>query len=142
MNFSKTTEYALQILNFMAGDETKLYTANEIYEQLKIPYRYLRKQLTIMTKNNLLISVQGKEGGYKAGKKNDQFTLLDIIQGTGDSILKNDCFFGFGNCALTEKCIMHEKWSKIRENIQQVLSTTSLADIKKNQLINLNKSTT
>ncbi|MFN8258086.1 MAG: Rrf2 family transcriptional regulator [Bacteroidales bacterium] len=130
MNFSKTTEYALQILGFMSADENKLYSANELYENLKIPFRYLRKQLTLMTKNELLKSVQGKDGGYKILKNIGQLTLLNIIEATGDNIISNNCFFGYGNCALSEKCVMHDKWTAIQENINEVLSSTKLADLK------------
>jgi len=130
MNFSKTTEYALQILGYMSADENKLYSANELYENLKIPFRYLRKQLTLMTKNELLKSVQGKDGGYKILKNIDQLTLLNIIEATGDNIISNNCFFGYGNCVLTEKCAMHDKWTSIQENINEVLSSTKLSDLK------------
>jgi Rrf2 family protein len=130
MNFSKTTEYALQILGYMAADENKLYSANELYENLKIPFRYLRKQLTLMTKNELLKSVQGKEGGYRIFKNIDQLSLLDIIESTGDNVSSNNCFFGYGSCALSEKCIMHDNWTTIQENINEVLSTTKLANLK------------
>ena len=131
MNFSKTTEYALQILSYMAGDEDKLYSANELYESLKIPFRYLRKQLTILTKSKLLVSVQGKEGGYKIMKGGKELSLLDIIQATGDNIISDNCFFGFGSCVLTEKCVMHDKWVGIQGNINNVLSSTKLADLKR-----------
>ena len=130
MNFSKTTEYALQILGFMAADENKLYSANELFENLKIPFRYLRKQLTIMTKSQLLVSIQGKEGGYKIFKNTEQLTLLNIIEATGDNVISNNCFFGFGSCALTEKCAMHDKWTAIQQNINEVLSSTKLSDLK------------
>jgi len=130
MNFSKTTEYALRILSFMAADETKLHTANDIFDNLKIPFRYLRKQLTILTRNGLLTSTQGKAGGYKISKKLDEVSLLDIVEATGDDVISDHCFFGFDDCAFIQKCSMHDKWAEVRNNIYEVLSSTSLADLK------------
>ena len=130
MNFSKTTEYALRIMSFMAMNEKKLYSANEIYANLKIPFRYLRKLLTTLSKNGLLISVQGKSGGYRISRDLNEISLLDIIQQTGDNKFKNECFFGFHDCAFVKKCAMHDKWAAVRENINQVLTTTTLEEIR------------
>ncbi len=130
MNFSKTTEYALQILSYMASDEEKLYSTNEIYKALKIPFRYLRKQMTILSKTDLIESIQGKYGGYKFSKKISEISLLDIVNATEDTGLKDECFFGYQNCALTVTCVMHNKWASVRANISNVLKTTSLKDIK------------
>lgn len=130
MNFSKTTEYALRILSFMAMDETKLYSANEIFEHLDIPYRYLRKQLTVLSKSGLMKSVQGIKGGYRIAKKLKDITLLDIIKACEDDFLTNICFFGFKECSFSNTCAMHDKWAIIKSNIKQVLESTTLTDLK------------
>jgi len=130
MNFSKTTEYALRILSFMAMDETRLYTANDIFENLQIPFRYLRKQLTLLTKNALLISVQGKDGGYKIARKLSEISLMDIVTATGDNINSNQCFFGFEDCTFDNNCAMHDKWANVRKNIKEVLISTTLSEVK------------
>lgn len=130
MNLSKTSEYALRIMSFMAGDEEKLYTTNELFKNLKIPFRYLRKLMISLSKSDLLISLQGKNGGYKIAKRPEDISLLDIIMTTGENPIGKTCFFGFEECAFVEKCAMHEKWAIVRENIEQALSKTTLAEIK------------
>ena len=130
MNFSKTTEYALRIMSFMAMDEKKLYSANDIYDNLQIPFRYLRKLLTSLSKSELINSVQGKNGGYRISKSLSEISLFDIIKATGDDLINNECFFGFENCALENKCAIHDKWTAGRENINHVLTTTTLDEIK------------
>ena len=130
MNFNKTTEYALQILSYMATDEKKLYSTNDIYKALKIPFRYLRKQMTILSKTELIESIQGKYGGYKFSKKISEISLLDIVNATENTKINNECFFGYQNCALTTVCVMHNKWASVKANISKVLKTTSLKDIK------------
>ena len=69
MKFSKTTEYALRIFGLIGVNESKVYTAKEIYENLHIPLRYLRKLLTSLSKSGLMNSIQGKSGGYRISKK-------------------------------------------------------------------------
>ncbi len=131
MNFSKTTEYVLKILSYMAVDETRLFSADEIFKELNIPYRYLRKQLTILSKSQLITSIQGKYGGYKISKNLIDISLLDIIVASGDKQLSNNCFFGFTDCVFQEKCSFHDKWDKVRNEINTVLTSTTLSELKK-----------
>lgn len=138
MKLSNTTEYALRILSFMAMDEKLLYTANELFDKLQIPYRYLRKQLNFLLKQGLLVSVQGKTGGYQIAKSLNEITLMDIIEATDDTKIENMCFFGFNECPLTQKCSMHERWGEVRNATTTLLKTTTLNDIKsENNLTNL-----
>jgi Rrf2 family protein len=130
MNFNKTTEYALRILSYMAADEAKLYSADEIFQNLKIPYRYLRKQLTILSKSGLMISVQGIRGGYRLAKPNKDISLLDIVTACGEDFISDMCFFGIRECSFGQKCAMHDKWAVVKDSIRKVLGATTLADLK------------
>lgn len=130
MNFSKTTEYALRILSYIALDESKLYTASELFEQLQIPFRYLRKQLNFLYRKGLLLSIQGNQGGYRIAKKLTDISLLDIIESTDEVLDANRCFFGFQECPLTGQCAMHEKWGALRSQTFEILKTTTLFDLK------------
>lgn len=131
MNFSKTTEYTLQILNFMANGGKEIYSANEINSGLKIPYRYLRKQLTILSAQGILNSIQGKMGGYSIHGNIEEITLFDIIKTTQGNEGEMDCFFGNKECPMDNKCVMHDKWVDAKSSITAVLKTTTLKDIIK-----------
>ena len=133
MNFSKTTEYALRILSFMVNDTERLYHATDISESLSIPYRYLRKLLTTLSKSGLLVSIQGKRGGYRINQDINNVYLIDIIKAVGEPQLDNKCFFGYENCSVDQKCVMHDKWSSINNNITYILETTSLSDLKRDK---------
>lgn len=138
MNFSKTTEYALRILSYISLDENRLYSAIELSEKLNIPYRYLRKQMNALSKQGLLESLQGKQGGYKIAKKLTDITLFEIINATEDFSKENQCFFGFQECPLQNRCSMHDKWGEVRDKTFLILKTTTLQDIKEdNSQLNL-----
>ena len=130
MIFSKTAEYALRIMSYMAMNEKKLHSANDIYENLRIPFRYLRKQLTLLSKSELITSVQGKNGGYRISKNLNEISLLDITRATGSDQINNECFFGFQSCAFEKKCALHYKWEVVIESINNVLISTTLEELK------------
>ncbi len=132
MKFSKTTEYAFSILSYLATDTSKLYKADNIFKDLNIPYRYLRKQLTILTKSGLIKSTQGKFGGFSISKNPEIISLLDIVLAIDDKQISNSCFFGNNECTMREKCSFHDKWENVRLEVRKVLSTTTIADLKEN----------
>jgi len=130
MRFNKTTEYAFRIFAFMAMDRTKLYRADEIYEHLKIPLRYLRRLLTDLSKTGLMESIQGNKGGFRLKKSSDEITLFDIVKATESNKDGNVCFFGFQKCQFGQKkCHMHNNWVTIIESIEKLLKTTTLSDL-------------
>lgn len=134
MRFNKTTEYAFRIFSFMAINNTRLYRADEIYEHLKIPHRYLKRLLTELSKTGLLESIQGKKGGFRLKMKPDEITLLDIVNATESNKDKDLCFFGFQECQFSnEKCHMHDNWITIIEVIEKLLNSTNLADLTDNE---------
>ena len=131
MNFSTTTEYALRIMSYMSLDEKKLYKATDIIEELAIPQRYLRKLMTRLSKSDIIKSIQGKYGGYMIARDLSDISLLDIVTAAGEKINQSECFFGLKNCTFSIKCQMHHKWADINKQIYEVLSNTTLLDIKK-----------
>ncbi|VBB46034.1 conserved hypothetical protein [uncultured Paludibacter sp.] len=135
MNLNKTTKYALQIFSLMALNENKMHTAIELSEQLKIPYRYLRKLLTEFNNKGFLKSTKGKTGGFSLSKKNHEISLYDIVYLTDETHFSTSCFFGFKECPLINVCSMHDKWTSVREMWLEILKETTLEDIK-NQNIN------
>lgn len=132
MNFNKTTEYALRILSYMSLDSTKLYTSNELFDKLQIPFRYLRKQMNFLLKQGLLVSIQGKQGGYQIARPLNEISLMDIVEATEDLNNENRCFFGFQECPLTNRCAMHDKWGEVRNKTFEILRTMTLLDFKHN----------
>ncbi len=130
MNFSKTTEYSLRILSFMAVDETKLYNAEMLSSCLEIPFRYLRKQLTRLVKSGLLVSRQGKRGGYRISRPIKEISLWDIIGATEGVLNQHECLLGFDNCVFGSKCSLHEKWAAVQDVINEMLKNTTLAELK------------
>lgn len=130
MNFSKTTEYALRILSYMSLDENRLYSATDLFEKLQIPFRYLRKQLQFLQNQGLLTSTQGKQGGYRIAKPLKDISLMDIVESTDEVLDANRCFFGFQECPLTNRCVLHDKWGDMRSQTFEILKTTTLFDLK------------
>lgn len=129
VTFTRTTEYALRTLGYMASREHELLSADALHAALKIPKKYLQRLLTDLTRSKLLKSVRGRNGGFRLARTTREITLAEIIHAVEGSRLKPECFFGFAKCALDAPCAMHEVWVRSQRTVHDALHTTRLADI-------------
>lgn len=134
MNLSKTSQYALKILNYMVMHEGEIFTSQSLHNNLKIPYQYLRRLLTKLSNKGLIKGGKGRGGGYVIAKSYDSIYLSDILEATGEPEIFKSCLFGFENCLLAEKCKIHDRWSEARDSIIHVLQTTSLSSLKEKKI--------
>jgi len=113
----------------MARDPERKYSAKYMVEQLKISDKYLRKILTSLSKSGLIISTQGRDGGYAFHKKIQEIFLSDIINATEGMEKYLGCVLGFSDCSDDNPCAFHQKWVKVREGIISSFEETTLADL-------------
>jgi Rrf2 family protein len=129
MILTKTTEYAVRVLTFMASQDKDLFSAKYLHEQLDIPYKYLTKLMTDLAKNGCLTSIRGRDGGFKITKKLNEISLSKIIEAVEGMDSFNSCILGFHECSSENPCAMHYVWEKNKIEFIKTLENTSLYDI-------------
>jgi Rrf2 family protein len=128
MRLSKTSEYALRILSFMAKEPELLYSAKFLVEKLNISDKYLRRLMTNLTKSGFIRSAQGRDGGYSFAKKLNEIVLADIINSVEGMEKYMGCVLGFDQCSDTNPCVMHSTWIDVREKFNETFQNKTLAD--------------
>jgi Rrf2 family iron-sulfur cluster assembly transcriptional regulator len=129
MKLSKTSEYALRILTFMAKDAKQIYTAKYLIESLKISDKYLRRLMTNLTKSGFVYSIQGRDGGYSFAKAPEEIYLSDIIDAVEGMNKYTGCVLGFDKCSDENPCVMHTSWLKVRLEFISAFSNKSLSQL-------------
>jgi Rrf2 family protein len=132
MNFTKTTEYAIRILSFMALRDELVFTAESLAENLHIPKKYLQRLLTDLSKAGFIKSMRGRTGGFEFSRTIDSIYLSEIIEFTEGDKWQPKCLFGFENCVLDSPCIMHDIWAGNHLEQVRILKSTSLGNIRQN----------
>lgn len=134
MQLSATTKYAIQILGFMAQSKSIKYSSRELSEKLTIPYKYLTKIMTKLTKSDIVSSTKGKYGGFLIIKDIENIRMIDIVI-VFDNIDNKKCVLVDTKCNYEQKCIMHEKWEKPRCTIENFFTNTTLSELIQKQSI-------
>lgn len=130
MVLSKTTEYTLTVLGFMATRNEEIYSAEYLYNELKIPRRYLRRLLTDLSKLGFIKSTSGRSGGFVFAKDLNEINFLNIIHAMEGDEAFTTCLLGFSCCIVDKPCVMHDAWTEARSKMIEILTQTTLADLK------------
>ncbi len=129
MNLHKTTEYALKILIHIARDSSKNHSAQKIYEELGIPYKYLGRILTDLSKTGFLAVTRGKFGGYIMAKRPAEVRLAHILMAFEGSDLFDRCMLGNKDCSQANPCAIHKHYAPIRNTMKLKFNKLSLKDL-------------
>ena len=110
MFISKTSEYALRILTYMAFNNEAQLSAQNLYTELQIPKRYLMRLLTDLSKSGFIKSTRGRTGGYVFARSLDTIFFSDIIDSVEGLKSFEGCVLGNTICPVDKPCAMHRFW--------------------------------
>jgi len=130
MQLSNSSQYAIRILAYMADKkDSKLLNAKELAKTLYIPYKFLTKIMTELVRSGLVVSIRGRDGGYKFEKETSEIMVSDILAIFNDSIKDEQCVLGIGFCNGLCKCALHDQWVEPKHLLQKMFQESSLEDI-------------
>jgi Rrf2 family protein len=132
MKLNATSQYAIRVMAYIAKNgNNNLCTAKIIAEVLTIPYKYLTKIMSELVEADILISIRGRDGGYKLANAPSEIKIIDILKVLEESFnnYHTDCFLGTGECDPENKCALHDQWVEPKKSILAMFKDTTLADI-------------
>ena len=131
MHLNNTSQYAIRILNYLANhDNVKLYSAKELSDILDIPYKFLTKIMTDLAKANFVVSIRGRDGGFKLARKSSEITIMQIVNTFNQFQTQDDCLLGIGKCDVNNKCSLHNQWRGSKEMVDEMFNNTTLQNLE------------
>jgi len=130
MILSRTSQYAIQALIFIATQPRDVAVLNRtIVKHIGVPPAYLSKVLQNLSKNNMLHSIRGRQGGYCLREKGESINLMQIVLVTEGLSFTEECVLGFKVCSDKTPCLMHTKWAPIKQKIVRLLQDQTLGSL-------------
>ncbi|MCK5402095.1 MAG: Rrf2 family transcriptional regulator [Flavobacteriaceae bacterium] len=116
---SSANKYAIRSVLFLAlyTNESKKIGAKEIADKLESPQPFLAKLLQQLTRDKLISSTKGPNGGFFLSKKNKENTIWDIIKSIEGAKKFDQCFLGLSKCSDEKPCPVHYIVSGFKEKI-------------------------
>lgn len=130
--FSKACEYGIRATLHIAvqSEMGTRVSLKDIAKAIDSPEAFTAKILQLLAKNGIVTSVKGPAGGFEITTKDAHRIKLSHIVAAidGDSIYKG-CGLGLKTCNENKPCPVHDKFKLIREELRNMLESTSISEL-------------
>lgn len=92
MNLSKFSDYAFRILIYLAENQDKLCTVEELASSLGVSEHHVKKIVHHLAKTEYIVSSKGRNGGLKLGMDPKDINLGKILVITEENLSLSECF--------------------------------------------------
>jgi Rrf2 family protein len=136
MKISNKGEYGIRAMLCIAmeGAERPV-NSREIARRQAIPEPYLRQILALLSKDGLIRSTRGPQGGYVLARSADEIDLRQILVSleghttSVDQILSLPCDIELG----TDHCAIREVLLEVKRAVEEILTRATLGDLARRQ---------
>lgn len=93
-----------------------------------ISLSYLEQLFSRLRKQGLVASARGPGGGYMLAREANTISIADVIHAVDESVDATRCG-GQKNCQGEDRCLTHDLWEDLSNQITGFLSGVSLTDL-------------
>ena len=98
----------------------------DISERQGISLPYLEQLFTRLRVQGLVKSTRGPGGGYSLAVGSEQIAIADVINAVDENVDTTRCG-GSADCQNHQRCLTHDLWEDLSDQIRSYLSSISLA---------------
>ncbi len=129
LRISKLTDYGTVVLAQMAREPGRTFSAASLAGAVALPPSTVRKLLKALTRQGLLTSCRGQQGGYRLAQPPGEISLADVIEALEGPLGLIECSRQAGLCQLEPSCSIRQRWQGINETIYRMLGQVSLLEL-------------
>lgn len=131
MKISTKGRYAIRVMIDLAQHNTgEFIPLMDIANRQEISEKYLESIVAMLSKNDFLISLRGKGGGYKLAKSPDEYTVLSILLCTEGSLAPVACLEKKPNkCPKAAECLTLPMWENFEKVVCDYFQGITIADL-------------
>ncbi len=99
-----------------------------ISERQGISLSYLEQLFTRLRKHGLVTSTRGPGGGYSLSRPAQELAIAEVVSAVDENVDATRCG-GHANCHGGERCLTHDLWMDLSDQIHGFLSGISLGEL-------------
>jgi Rrf2 family protein len=104
----------------------------EIAEAERLPVGYLEQLAMPLRRAGLIEGTRGAHGGYRLARPPAAMTVGQVVRALEGEIAPVECLtvdYLAGTCVREPGCLSRPVWQRVKESVEQVLDSLSLADL-------------
>jgi Rrf2 family iron-sulfur cluster assembly transcriptional regulator len=138
MKLSSKGRYAVMAMVDLAiHSSDKPVSLAEIADRQEISLSYLEQLFGKLRRNALVTSARGPGGGYRLARSSCDIRISDIVVAVDEPLAATRCKPGSatGCHSNSGRCITHDLWEELGNQIHLYLNSVSLADVVDNRIL-------
>ncbi|SRR6056297_382422 len=129
MRLTTKGRYAVTaMLDLALHSDSAPITLSDISQRQGISLSYLEQLFSRLRKQGLVNSTRGPGGGYRLGRDAADINVADVITAVDESVDATRCG-GMQNCQGDQRCLTHELWCELSDQIYHFLQGISLGEL-------------
>ncbi|HEX7015919.1 MAG TPA: Rrf2 family transcriptional regulator [Cyclobacteriaceae bacterium] len=132
--FSKACEYALRavIYIYIKGVDGARLSIPEIAKEIDAPLAFTGKILQTLTREGVISSIKGPNGGFFVDPRAKPVTLADVVKAMyGNDDVLHTCVLGLKECSDKFPCPIHAQVKGYRDHVRKVMKETPVQSLVK-----------
>lgn len=132
--FSKACEYGIRSMLYIAEQSQRGNRVNikEISKAIDSPEAFTAKVLQQLARNGVVDSLKGPAGGFSIPEhKLHELKLSEIVEAIDGDHVFVGCGLGLPECSHEKPCPLHHKFGVIRDELKNMLVSTTVLELSK-----------
>lgn len=129
MKLTSKGRYAVTaMLDLALHADKRPVTLAGISERQGISLSYLEQLFTRLRRYGLVSSTRGPGGGYSLSRSAYEIAVADVVAAVDESVDATRCG-GKGDCQDGKRCLTHDLWTELSEQVYSFLSSITLGQM-------------
>ena len=129
MRLTTKGRYAVTaMLDLALHQELGPISLSDISRRQGISLSYLEHLFSRLRREGLVASTRGPGGGYTLSRPADSIAVGDVVTAVDEKVDSTRCG-GLTNCHNDERCLTHDLWSELSNQIYEFLNGITLAHL-------------
>ncbi|ACG78133.1 predicted transcriptional regulator [Phenylobacterium zucineum HLK1] len=133
MRLSTKGRYAVMAMADLArreGEAARAVALADIAARQEISLSYLEQLFARLRRKGLVKSARGPGGGYRLARTAEQTSIAEIVHAVDEPLRATRCAnAGKGCMTRGERCLTHDLWADLGQQIEHYLASVTLADV-------------
>src|SRR5210317_1948482 len=128
---TREIDYALRAVLYLTkqANPAEVVVTAKLAEDMDIPYRFLRKIISRLSKAGIVKSHRGKSGGVTLPRPSSEISLSNVINAIDSSAFKVNLCTDDGDCSRLLLCCLHGEMLKIQHILDEKLDEVRFSDL-------------
>jgi len=129
---TREADYSIRAILYLSQPDKaeRITPVKELADATDIPYRFLRKIMLGLVNSGFVISVRGRNGGFRLALRPRDITMLDVLHATDPrGVTLNRCLRQGETCSKMGTCPVHSQLTILQGRLDESLQSITFDDL-------------